>query len=481
MRRSGRAPLRATLAAVVLLGGACGRPAPADPAMVSEWIHTLYGLVRSERLSPPVASRLLAYASVALYEGLALADPGLRSHAEALAGLGGLPRPDDPRELDATVVAVTATRTVLAALFREGLATTHATLARLADSLAATRDLPGPRRQASEEAGRRLGERLLAWAEADRFAETRTMPWTPPTGPGTWINDAPPTIYATQNLSGASQAVGLDDPAVALRAGQASDRALVLSRPKPGDLRELRAANMAGATEPHWGRIRPLVLSTWDECPVAEPPRYQTDVGSPLYQEALAVAAIRDSLTPDQRAIALYWADNAGESGTPPGHWSAIASQLAGQRGLTASRAALVFMASALAQADALIATWGYKYAYNYIRPRTYIRRVMDPAWEPAIPTPPFPEYPSGHSAQSAAAATVLAAVLGDAPFDDSTGLALGHPVRRFGSFREAALEVGWSRVLGGIHFPVGNTGGRDLGTCIGQRIIERLGLEARR
>ncbi|MDF2774090.1 MAG: hypothetical protein K0S86_3587, partial [Geminicoccaceae bacterium] len=37
-------------------------------------MHSLYGAVRVERLSPPVASRLTAYASAALYSGLAAAD-----------------------------------------------------------------------------------------------------------------------------------------------------------------------------------------------------------------------------------------------------------------------------------------------------------------------------------------------------------------------------------------------------------------------
>jgi membrane-associated phospholipid phosphatase len=128
-----------------------------------------------------------------------------------------------------------------------------------------------------------------------------------------------------------------------------------------------------------------------------------------------------------------------------------------------------------VAQADGFIASWGYKYKLNSIRPRTYIRRMIDSTWEPLIPTPPFPEYPSGHSTQSSAAATAITAMLGDVAFDDSTGLSIGHAVRRFPSFRAAADEAGLSRIYGGIHFPAGNTGGRALGQCIGGKVVERL------
>ncbi len=47
--------------------------------------------------------------------------------------------------------------------------------------------------------------------------------------------------------------------------------------------------------------------------------------------------------------------------------------------------------------------------------------------------------------------------------------------VRRFASFDAAADEAGLSRVLGGIHFPYGNLGGRALGRCVGARVAERL------
>jgi hypothetical protein len=101
---------------------------------------------------------------------------------------------------------------------------------------------------------------------------------------------------------------------------------LILNRPKsPG--KTLPAVNMAGLSEPYWAQIRPFVLKNWEECALAAPPDYAIDTASVMFKDADVVRSTRGGLTPDQRATALYWADNAGESGTPVGHWLSIASE----------------------------------------------------------------------------------------------------------------------------------------------------------
>lgn len=447
------------------------------------WMKTLYGAVRVERLSPPVASRLMVYASTALYAGLATTHSGMTPLSGVLNGFPELPEHPSPKALDGTLAAVYAERMVLDSLLREGLPTTRAQIGKLADSLIAARLSAGvseSRRAASEAAGRDIARAIIAWSRTDGFASTRGRPYVAPRGPGLWINDAPATTYASQNMSGASEFVALDNPANVLQAGKASDRALVLSRPKRPTT-TLPAVNIAGAAEPYWAEHRPFVLSRWDECPMPAPPAYATADTAALYREAAEVARVRKALTPEQRTIALYWADNPGESGTPVGHWNSIATQMFSQRKLDAPDAARILTLAAAAQADAFIAAWGYKYHYNLLRPRTYIRAHIDSAWEPLIPSPPFPEYPSAHSTQSMAAAEVLTSLLGDLAFDDSTSMSIGHAVRRFPSFRAAALEAGMSRIYGGIHFPSGNLAGRAVGECIGKRVVERYGAAASR
>jgi hypothetical protein len=449
-----------------------------DPRVVSVWMRTMFGVIRVERLSPPVASRLLGYSTSALYSGLASTTRDMPSLAGKLNGLTQLPEPEPGRKYDGTITAVTAERVVLDTLLREALPTTAAAIGRLADSLENARMISGVSRAVrdhSVDLGRRIGLAIVAWSRTDGFDSTRGRPYVPTKGVGLWVNDAPGNTFAAQNMSGASEFVALDNPANLLQAGNASDRGLILNRPKRRGLATLPPVNIAGASEPYWGQVRPFVLTRWNECPLEEPPAFSTDTSSVLYQNAREVHAMRSGLTSEQRTIALYWADNAGESGTPVGHWISIASQLVSERRLSAPEAARLMVVTAVAQADAFIASWGYKYQFNTIRPRTYIRSVIDSTWEPLIPTPPFPEYPSGHSTQSAAAAAVIGATLGDAAFDDSTSLTIGHAVRRFESFGAAADEAGMSRLYGGIHFPIGNTSGQTLGKCVGAKVVERL------
>ena len=460
---------------------ACAPERTTDPELVPVWARTWYGAIRVERLAPPVASRLMAYATTGLYAGLAAADPTLPGLDGALNGIPPLPRAERPREVDATIVAVVAERLIMDSLLTEALATTRASLARLADSLIAARmsaGVPEARRERSEDLGRRIGAGIVEWSRTDGFAATRGRPYTPPVGPGLWLNDSPANVYSTQSISGVSEQVTLDNPANQMRSGgsaNASDRGLILGRPKDAGVRTMGAVNMAGASEPYWYEVRPFVLERWNACPIAAAPAYSTSPTSELYREAKAVMDAKSALTQEQKDIAYYWADNAGESGTPVGHWLSIASQMVSEKGLPADVAAHLLMVTAVAQADAFLAAWGYKYQFNLLRPRTYIRRVLDPRWEPLIPTPPFPEYPSAHSTQSAAAAVTIAAFIDDGAFSDSTSMSLGHAARSFSAFREAAYEAGMSRIYGGIHYPTGNLAGRAVGVCVGERVAARM------
>ena len=467
------------LIVVASAGLACSRSAPpVDPQFVAEWMRNYYGLVRAERISPPVASRVLAYASVALYEGLAIATPGMHSLAGKVNGLDSLPRPDASRRYDPVIVAIAAERKVLDSLFVEALPATRAALATLSDSLENARlQLGGPMkvRESSRELGERIGAAILAWAATDGFDSTRTRPFKPVAGLQYWVNDSRGDEYTSQNLNAVSDFVSLKNPAATLQGGGASERALMVTRPKAGDIKTLKAANPAGATEPWWGTLRPFALRTANECtmPASEP--WSTSPQSSLYAQAKRVYDVGRALTDSQTKVALYWADNAGQTGTPVGHWLSIGSQLVHQRNMSASDAAEMFVLMTLAQADAFIAVWHEKYRLNGIRPVTYIRRYIDPTWTPLIPTPPFPEYPSGHSGQSAAAAKVLTALLGAVAFEDSTNQTIGHAPRRFNSFEEAANEAAESRLYGGIHFPMGNDGGKVLGRCVGEKVLQRL------
>lgn len=466
------------LGAVVFAPTACDRVHAADPRMVSEWERALYGVVRAERLSPPVASRAFAYASAALYSGLAANDPKAPSLVGLVNGLDSLPRAGAGMAYDPTTTSVVAARVVLDSIFAEGLPTTRASLSRLADSVLHSARVSADLATRSTDLGRRIGLAIVTWSHGDGFDSTRGMSYKLPVGPGLWVNDDPATLFATQSLSGASQAVTPNNPANALKAGTVDDRSLILDRPKRAGKKTLPAANMAGVTEPYWGYNRPFALHSWNDCAAPPPPAFSLAPGTPLYEDARVVYETSKTLTPAQRETALYWADNGGETGTPAGHWLSIASEAANARRLNAEQAAWLMLATSVALNDAFIAAWGYKFRLNLIRPRTFIREAIDSTWEPAIPTPPFPEYLSGHSTISAAAAGAMTALLGKTAFVDSTSVPLGHKPRHFDSFHDAAVEAGMSRIYGGIHFPSGNVEGRKLGECIAGKIQSRMNLK---
>jgi hypothetical protein len=219
---------------------------------------------------------------------------------------------------------------------------------------------------------------------------------------------------------------------------------------------------------PNWGANRPFAMPSGSTCGLPPPPQYSEDPGSDFYKQALEVYEIRKNLTPEQKAIARFWSDDPMLSPTPPGHWIAIAWQILQKEETGLETSADILARLGITLADSFIGCWHTKFEYDLLRPVTYIRRLIDPKWEPLMITPPFPEYPSGHSTQSGAAAAVLTAMLGDNfAFEDTTHEADGHKARAFPNFWAAAQEAGISRLYGGIHFRSAIEQGLEQGRCI--------------
>lgn len=201
--------------------------------------------------------------------------------------------------------------------------------------------------------------------------------------------------------------------------------------------------------EPLAGTWRTWNLRTGSQFRPGPPPAYGS---ARLRTEMNEVYAVSQSLTPEQKRIADFWADGAGTV-TPAGHWNSIAVDLVEGSNLSTLRTARLFAALNTAQADAFIACWDAKFTYWSLRPVTAIRRFIDPNWLPYIGTPPFPSYVSGHSTTSGAASTVLA----------------GFFPKRAAGLAALADEAAVSRLYGGIHFRSDNVVGLDLGRRIGR------------
>ncbi len=238
----------------------------------------------------------------------------------------------------------------------------------------------------------------------------------------------------------------------------------------------------APALLPHWGSVKPFALSSGDQFRAPPPPALDSARYADQYNEVKSLGgAASTTRTQDQTEIALFWADGAGTY-TPPGHWNEIAAEILMKDKAGLEESADLFATLNIALADAGIAAWDTKYAYNLWRPVTAITQgdtdgnpmtQGDVNWKPLIATPPFPEYVSGHSTFSGAAAEVLIEFLGDLAFS-SMSVSLN---RSFDSFTEALGEAGMSRIYGGIHFQEANLAGQNIGRSVGQNALAQTAI----
>ena len=407
-----------------------------DAAVPLDWYALAMKLTRQTAgFSPPVASRAFGYLGIALYEALVPGMPGYQSLAGQLNALDPLPAPESGAEYHWALVA----NSVLAESARLFYPTASVANQAVVDSTEAawTARLQGqttPEVAArSASRGRTVAYAIFAWSVRDGGHEgyLRNFPsdYVPPAGPGLWV--------PTPRLGGAP-------PQAAL--------------------------------QPRWGACRPFVLPAGNpnlDCAPPAPPAYSTDPLSELYIEAYEVYEAVNNATVGEQAIVLFWADNAGQTATPPGHSISILTQVLAERNASLALAAEAYAKVGIAVSDAFIACWQAKYVHNLLRPVTYIRDHIQAGWlPPLIDTPPFPEYTSGHSVQSSAAARVLTALFGDAyAFTDHTHDARGLPARSFTSFEAAAREAADSRLFGGIHYRAAIDRGLEQGACIGDRV----------
>ncbi|MFO1066782.1 MAG: dockerin type I domain-containing protein [Pirellulales bacterium] len=254
--------------------------------------------------------------------------------------------------------------------------------------------------------------------------------------------------------------------------------------------------NFANAVLPQWPGVTPFALTDGDQFRPAPPPALDSAEYAAAVDKVMKLGAATGSQrTVDQTSIALYWADGGGTS-TPPGHWNQIAMDAAEREQSSLLQKARTMALLNYAMADAGIASWDAKYAYDVWRPIDAIRKADQDGnaattpvsdWSPLLSTPAFPSYTSGHSTFSAAAATVLESIFGThyafssradrgstgawPPSDDVQSLAQ----RSFDSFRDAADEAGMSRIYGGIHYSFDNTAGSATGTQVGQWTVDHL------
>jgi hypothetical protein len=210
-----------------------------------------------------------------------------------------------------------------------------------------------------------------------------------------------------------------------------------------------------------------------DEGPDLTSRRYARD-----FDEVKSLGALNSTTrTAEQTNIAKFWLASAAII------WNGVLRQVALELGVDDSEAARDFALLNVAGADARIACWDTKYAFNTWRPVTAIRRAgedgnaeteAEPGWLPFVTTPNFPEFVSAHTTVSTAMATVLRRLFDDDPGVPFVATSPTNPgfERHWATFSEGVDEVIDARVYAGIHFRSSDERGSAIGRHVG-RFVE--------
>jgi hypothetical protein len=401
----------------------------ADESLLHRNIKQLTEVIIHDAFSPPVASRIYVYSSLAAYEAIRFDKTDYPSIAARLHGFASLPEPKQGKPYNYLLAASKAFFTVAEKITfsRDTLLNYQSKLFLEFQSL-----LDKETYNRSLAFGLAVGNAILERTKKDNYKETRGM-------------------------------------------------AKFLGSNEPGKWRPT-APDYLDAAEPYWGKIKPLAIDSAGQFKCPPPPAYSTDQGSGFYKMVSEVYSIGENLTEEQRMIAKYWDDNpfviehsghlmyATKKITPVGHWMGIAGIACKKEKLDAVETAQTYASTATAIFDAFISCWEEKYRTQYVRPITVINELMDRSWQPMLQTPPFPEYISGHSTISAAAATILSERFGEQfDFEDTSDLEYIGMKRSFQSFHQAAEEASMSRVYGGIHY----RNSVDVGVMQGEKVGE--------
>jgi hypothetical protein len=384
--------------------------------------------------SPPVASRIYAYTSLAAYETIRFQEPSKESLVAKMHGFESMPVPEKGKNYNYLLAATKAYFTVAEKV-------TFST-----DSLKNyyTPVFNGFKEELDKETydnslafGEAVGKKILARANSDNYKQTRGMPkFLGSNETGKWRPTAP---------------------------------------------------DYSDAAEPHWLKIKPLIVDSLEQIQCPAPPAFSMEKTSDFYKTVDEVYNISTHLTDEQKQIAKYWDDNpfvvehsghmmfANKKITPVGHWMGITSIACRLKKANEVETALAYALASSSIFDAIITCWNTKYHYQHIRPITVINESIDPNWTPFLQTPPFPEHSSGHSAISAAGATVLTHLFGSFPFEDVSELPYIGMKRNFPSFLEAAQEASISRVYGGIHYRTGVDAGAIQGKSVAEYAMQKL------
>ncbi len=407
-----------------------------NPEFFQEAIQNLTDIVVYDIFSPPVATRVYLYPTIAAYEIMAKKYP---QEYHTLSGqvkdLKPILSPEND-QVNFNLAALFAFNEVGKKLvFSQDRMDQYLTkfLQKLEDL-----DVPKSVIKASEKYGLNVAEDILIWASEDMYSQTRTFP-----------------KYTIKE----------------------HDR---FWKPTPPDYMD--------GIEPHWRKIRTMVLDSSNQFPPKPPINFDLTEGSPFQKQLSEVYLVTNNLKEDQIEIAKFWDCNpyvshhrghsmfATKKITPGGHWIGITAVASRKAKSSFSETINAYTNVSIALFDSFISCWDEKWNTLVVRPETLINQYYDQQWLPLLQTPPFPEYTSGHSVISRAAAIILTDLYGsDFSFTDTSEIAYGLPERKYKSFMHASEEAAISRLYGGIHYMMAITEGVNQGQAVGDYIVDKI------
>jgi hypothetical protein len=390
--------------------------------VVFKWIDMQLRLIRTNPTPlgglPP--QRYYSYSAIALYESLVPGMPDYKSLSGQLTSMPAMPQTIHGKAYYWPACGNAALAAMTRYFFTDATPANKLSVDSLENALNNSYQLLTDTAQFRRSAnfGKDVAQLVFNWSTTDGSANANAA-YNPPVGPGLWA-PTPPAFLA--------------------------------------------------AFGPYWKNNRLMVAnSTVDSAPQA-PPVYSEDPASDFYKMVSEVYDISQALTPDQKAIAIYYRDNPGFGG---GHYLSILKQILAQENPKLDFSAYAFAKTSISTIDAGIGCYMIKYQYNQMRPIKYIREVLGHgSWNSVFPTPNFPDFPSAHSVIAGAFGEVMKDLFGsDYHFTDHSYDYLGMSPRSFTSFDAMVQEIGDSRIYAGIHYRISCERGAQQGRKIGQNI----------
>jgi hypothetical protein len=227
-----------------------------------------------------------------------------------------------------------------------------------------------------------------------------------------------------------------------------------------------------------WSQVTPFALLEASQFRPGPPPTLTSISYTDAFNELKSFGIARSTAaTVEQALTGRFW------NGAIQNYWNEITQTATVAHKLTTAQSARLFALLNLSFADAVIAFYDAKYAYNFWRPVTAIRAAdsdnnpdtaADPNWLPEVGnTTPDPAYPGAHAVIASAGAVVLESFFGSDRFTfDVTSEVLAGVSRPFTTFSAAAEEATLSRIFAGVHFRTDLVAGEQLGKDVSTYVL---------